>query len=167
MTSDAKTPGYLGSELYDNLRDHYRLHSDCAHDLGFIRDVAKAAKELLFSGGQNLLKRQLESDTTRWVLSFTSTTLDYLNGIRRPISIENYLDLLEFHPAYTVRFDPQENAAKSRAWQPLLTLPPEDFISLWLSQPAGLNDLVQSLYLLGGSLPDEWHQHPKPIKTQY
>lgn len=167
VRADTPSPGYLGSESYDKLRDHYRLHSDSAHDLGFIHDVCKAAKELLYPNGQNLFELQLQHGTSRWILSFVSTTLDYLNGIRRPISIENYLDLLEFHPSTGVRFDPQANAAKVRTWDWLLRLPPQQLIPLWLAQPAGLNDLVQALYLIGGKLPEQWHKHPKPISEQY
>ena len=156
-------PGFMALDMVDGLYEHYRANVDCQHDLNFVTDVARAAKIVLYHNGMNILKNQLWHPSSRWVLSFTVSTLDYVNGERRMISVENYRDLLEFHPKSAVNFDSSANHAKLRQWERILNLPEEEFISLWLSRDAGLNDLVVSLQLIAGKLPDEYTQHPKPL----
>jgi len=164
IARDSGEPGYIASVRFNKLLEHYRTHSDSHLDFAFITDVVKGAKELLFQGGQNLLRNQLWHPSSRWVLSFVASTLDFVNGAPRNISVVNYYDLLEFHPEALTQFDASANRDKLRQWDQILKARPEEFISLWLSREGGLNDLVHTLHLIGGDLPNEWHAHPKPLK---
>lgn len=162
---NSATPGYLSNDMFDKMRDHLRNHTNAEADFGFVTDVTRQAKSLLFrnQGSENLLRMQLWHPSSRWVLSFVSSTLDFVGGKARSIQVENYIDLLEFHPTNMTQFDASNNAGKLREWAELFKLTPEEFISLWMSQPSGLTDMVQSLYLIGGALPSEWMQHPRPL----
>lgn len=163
VTRNAKEPGYLSNPVFDAMFEHYRTHSNCHEDFAFVTEASTHAKTLLFPKGTNLLKDQLWNPSSQWVLSFVASTLDFVNGYPRAISVNNYTDLLEFHPNQTTQFDASGNRDKLRQWDSILNLPPEEFISLWLSQEAGLFDLVSTLYLIGGTLPAQWTDHPTPM----
>lgn len=157
---NTQTPGYLSNKVFDDLFEHYRTHSGSHEDFAFVNDVVTHAKTLLFPKGQNLLKNQLWNPSSMWVLSFVGSTLDFVNGSHRVISVANYQDLLAFHPQANTQFDASANRDKLRQWDEILKMQPEEFISLWLSREAGLHDLVSTLYLVGGVLPAEWQDHP-------
>lgn len=157
------SPGYLSNQVFNDMFEHYRTHSNAHEDFAFLKTVVTHAKTLLFPEGQNLLKLQLWNPSSPWVLSYVASSLDFVSGYPRGISVSNYQDLLEFHPKQTTKFDASANRDKLRQWNDLLTLPAEEFISLWLSREAGLFDLVSTLYLVGGVLPAEWHEHPVPM----
>jgi hypothetical protein len=163
VTRNAKAPGYLSNPVFDAMFEHYRTHSSPHEDFGFVADAVTHAKGLLFAKGSNLLKDQLWNPSSQWVLSFVASTLDFVNGYPRVISVNNYADLLEFHPKLNTQFDASGNRDKLRQWDSILSLPAEEFISLWLSQESGLFDLVSSLYLIAGTLPEQWSDHPTPM----
>lgn len=164
MATPAAKGAFLTLDVVDKLYDHLKTSGTVFQDFNFLRDVAKAAKMVIFYQGRNMLIQQLTQPSTRWLLSFVSTTLDYVaTGDRRTISVENYKDLLDFHPKADTRFDTVANRDRLRAWDHIAGLPAGEFISLWLSREGGLNDLVCSLQLIAGALPDEFAQHPSPL----
>ncbi len=164
MATPAAKGAFLTLDVVDQLYAHLKTSGTVYQDFNFLRDVAKAAKAVIFYQGRNLLIGQLTQPSTRWLLSFVTTTLDYVaSGDRRTISVENYKDLLDFHPKPDTRFDSYANRDRMRAWDRIAGMSAADFISLWLSREGGLNDLVCSLQLIAGALPDEFAQHPKPL----
>lgn len=163
ISTKPETPGYMVLDLADNLAAHLSANIDCHADFGFVTSVAQAAKAVLFKDGKNIIVSQLWHPSSRWILSFVASTLDYLNGTPRSLSVTNYRDLLEFHPKLDLNFDTTANRDKLRQWESVMKLPAEEFIALWLSREAGLSDLVISLQLIAGALPAEFQEHPRPL----
>lgn len=155
--------GYLDLPLVDMLYKRMETTHNWEHDFSYLTDVVRAAKQVLFNQrGQFILAHQLRTTCSPWVLHFTVNTLRYLNGEPRQLSLENYRDLMVFHPRDEVLAD---HSALIRThdlgW--LFSATPEEIICKWLSCEDGLTDLVLSLHLVGGSLPADWHDRSEAV----
>lgn len=120
------------------------------------RDLIQTCKALLEAHG-NFVQLQLNSGApvaTR-AIDFLYSTFMFIKTGRRAVSIYNWRDLLEYHPApypvpRKVLFDFE------REFGSLLTLPMAKLIPLWLQRPMGLQDLLLTCHLIFGPLPDHF-----------
>ncbi len=156
-------PGYLDLPLVDTLYHHMETEVGFEHDYDYVKNVIQAARQILFDAkGQFVLAKQLHAPCSHWVLNFTVSTLKYISGEPRSIELENYRDLMPFHPKDVVKVDPSAIIRENNlAW--MFTSDPGTIISCWLGQEDGLTDLVMSLNLIAGSLPTGWHEHSAAI----
>jgi len=157
---DSKSPhpaGYIDLPLVDELYHRMETTDNFEHDFGYIEDVVKAAKQVLFtSKGEFVLLKQLVEKPSHWVMNFSISTLKYINGDARALSLENYRDLMVFHPKDQVSVDaPKTTRENGFGW--LYKAKPHEIIAAWLRHEDGLTDLVMSMYLVAGKLPDKWH----------
>lgn len=162
FTLDARSSGpegYIDLPLVDTLYHHMETRHDFAGNLDYLQDVLQAAKQLMFTrDGRFILSQQLKTPCSHWVLAFSLSTLGFINGEPRKMALENYRDLMVYHPKDVVKVE----AGKLIREQDLgwfFTASADEILSCWLSREDGLADLVQSLYLIGGSLPEGWHEH--------
>ncbi|MND13072.1 hypothetical protein D3C76_670990 [compost metagenome] len=149
--------GYLDLPLIDTLYHHMETNNHFAGDFGFVQDVLKAAKQILFDrNGQFLLARQLNIPCSHWVFNFTVSTLAFISGVPRKLSLENYRDLMLFHPQDIVAADSKAVVRQQDlGW--VFSADASVILSRWLQQEDGLTDLLMSLNLIGGSLPAGWY----------
>lgn len=156
LTTDSRT-GYVDLPVIDTLYHHMETNNNFADDFGYVQDVLKAAKQMLFdSKGQFILARQMTTPCSHWVFNFTVSTLAYISGEPRKLSLENYRDLMLFHPADIVAVDSAAIVRQHNlGW--VFTADASTILTRWLSHEDGLTDLVMSLNLIGGSLPNGWY----------
>lgn len=155
--SDISAAGYLDFPLVDTLYHRMETTHDWVDSFEYLTDVAKAAKQVLFNNrGQFILAQQLKEPSSPWVLHFTLSTLRFLAGEARAISLENYRDLMLYHPREAVVVD-HSALIRELKLQWVFSTHPGQLISRWLCQEDGLTDLVMSLQLIGGGLPEGWH----------
>jgi len=163
-TQSSHPTGYIDLPLVDTLYHRMETTHDFGHDLDYLQDVLKAAKQLLFTRhGRFVLAHQVKTPCSRWVLDFTLSTLDFINGCGpRKMAMENYRDLMVYHPKDVAQAD-AEKLVRERSLGWFFTATPGEVLSAWLSREDGLADLVQTLYLVGGGLPDGWHEHSEAV----
>ncbi|MNP89090.1 hypothetical protein D3C85_14900 [compost metagenome] len=149
--------GFVELPVVESLYHRMETTHDWADDFDYLEQVIAAAKQLLFSrDGRFILTSQLKEPTSAWVLKFTASTLNFLNGTARQLSLENFRDLMVFHPKDVASYD-HARAIRENNWGWMFQATPGEIISAWLSQEDGLTDLVMSLYLIGSPLPSDWH----------
>ncbi|QTH80397.1 hypothetical protein PA10_00199 [Pseudomonas phage pPa_SNUABM_DT01] len=151
--------GYIDLPLVDTLYHHMETKTNFEHDYGYVQDVLKAARQILFTAdGRFILANQVKVPCSHWVLHYTLSTLAFIAGKDRQLSLENYRDLLVFHPKDIVAADHGKLIRElDLGW--FFGASAGDILSCWLAREDGLTDLVQSLHLIGGSLPPGWHEH--------
>lgn len=155
---DAPGAGYLDFPLTDVLYRRMETTHDWVNDFGYLTDVITAAKQVLFNTrGQFILAHQLKEPSSPWVMHFTISTLRYLCGEPRTMSLENYRDLMLYHPQESAVVADHGQLIRDLGLQWMFSTNPGKLIGKWLEQEDGLTDLVMSLQLIGGSLPDGWH----------
>lgn len=156
--------GFIDLPLVDRLYHRMETTHDFADDFGYLQDVLHAGKQLLFTRqGRFILAQQVKTPCSRWVLDFTLSTLGYIKGNGpRKMALENYRDLMIFHPKDIIEADAGA-LIRAHGLDMFFTASPGDILGWWLSQEGGLTDLVQSLQLIGGSLPEGWHEHSGAI----
>lgn len=149
--------GYIDLPLVDTIYHHMETVDLFQNDFGYLEDVLRAAKQVLFdSKGRFILINQLKERPSAWVLSFTLSTLRFINGEQRQVSLENYRDLMVFHPSDAVVVDYGKLVREHNlGW--FFEASAGQILAAWLAQEDGLTDLVQSLHLVAGSLPEGWH----------
>jgi len=151
--------GYLDLPLIDTLYHHMETKANFEHDFDYVKDVVRAAKQVLFNRkGDFILAQQLNIPCSHWVFNFAVSTLAYIQGQPRKIELENYRDLLLFHPTDLVSVDGSRIVRENNfGWY--FGVDAGKIIQRWLAQEDGLTDLVMSLNLIAGSLPPGWfHQ---------
>jgi hypothetical protein len=149
--------GYVDLPVIDTIYHHMETNNHFADDWSYVQDVLKAAKQILFDrNGQFLLAKQLTIPCSHWVFNFTVSTLAFLSGQPRKLSLENYRDLLIFHPTDMVSVD-SKGVVREQDLGWAFSADASTILSRWLSQEDGLTDLVMSLNLIGGSLPKGWY----------
>jgi len=155
----AHPAGYVDLPLVDTLYHRMETTNDFVGDFDYLQDVTQAAKQLLFnSAGHFILTQQLKTPCSNWVLNFTLSTLGFINGRARNMALENFRDLMVFHPVDVVSADFSKLVRElDLGW--MFTATAGDIIGTWLSREDGLTDLVMSLKLIGGSLPKDWHEY--------
>lgn len=147
--------GYAELPLVDVLYERIRTTVDFVDDFDFLSDVITAARKVLFGQHGFVLYRQVSKPASRWVHSFSLSTLQLINGQQRRISLENYRDLLVFHPKGVEEIDHLKAYRESNlTW--MATATPGDILSKWVKLEGGLTDLVTTLHLVAGSLPENW-----------
>lgn len=155
--------GYIDLPLVDTLYQRMEATHDWHDDFEYLEQVVKAAKQLLFTKDDRfILTSQLKEPLPHWVLKFTLSTLDFLNGKPRQLSLENFRDLMVFHPQDAVTHD-HSKAIRDNNYGWMFQATSGDIVSAWLSQEDGLTDLVMSLYLIGGKLPSDWHSKSEAL----
>lgn len=158
FTLDANgSHGYVDLPVIDTLYHHMETTNNFAEDFGYVKDVLKAAKQMLFDRtGRFILAKQLHTPCSHWVFNFTVSTLAFIGGEPRKLSLENYRDLMLFHPKDIVAVDAKAIIREQNlGW--IFDVDASTILSRWLSQEDGLTDLVMSLNLIGGSLPPGWY----------
>lgn len=158
MDVQSKEPeGFVSLQLADKLYQKMETSDNFEHRFDFIQDVVRAAKQSLFtSDGRFVLLNQLKCKPPHWVLKFSISTLCYINGQMRQIAVENYRDLMPFHPKDEVSVDFSSVVRDNNlGW--MFKATPGEIIAAWLAQEDGLTDLVMTLQLVAGELPDGWH----------
>lgn len=155
-------PGYLDLPLVDKVYHQMETQHNVDKDYEYVKDVLAAAKQVLFDkNGRFILAKQLNSPVSRWVFNFSVSTLAFISGEPRKISLENYRDLLAYHPKDIISTDASEIIREQKlGW--LFDVDASVVLSRWLSREDGLTDLVVSMYLVAGSLPDGWFHHTAP-----
>jgi hypothetical protein len=165
LVSDGSGPvHYMDYPDVQTLYHHVETNHNFQDDYDFIEKVIKVAKEVLFDDkGRFILYQQLRVGGSLWVLSFARSTLDFLNGHERKLALENYRDLMVFHPKQflTKTAEAAINPAE-HGW--IVQSKPQEIISTWLSKEDGLTDLVMTLQLVGGPLPEHWHESSEANK---
>lgn len=151
--------GYVDLPVIDTLYHHMETTHNFIEDFGYVADVLKAAKQMLFdSNGQFILAKQMNTPCSHWVFNFTVSTLAFISGEPRKISLENYRDLMVYHPKDIVAVDSSAIVRQQNlGW--VFGADASTILTKWLSREDGLTDLVVSLWLIGGSLPDGWFHH--------
>lgn len=150
--------GYVDLPLIDRVYHHMETTHNFADDFEFVKDVLAAAKQILFDrDGRFLLAKQMNTPCSQWVFKFTVSTLLYLSGEPRKISLENFRDLMVFHPTDVVATDSSLVVRQNNlGW--VFDASASTILSRWLAQEEGLTDLVMTMYLVGGSLPTDWYR---------
>ncbi len=149
--------GYLDLPLVDELYKRMETTHDFAADFGYLNDTLKAAKQVLFNNAkQFIILQQLKNDAPYWVKHFSLSTLRYLNGEPRALALENYRDLMLFHPKDVTSMEHGE-LIRTHQLEYAYASTPGQIIGRWLAQEDGLTDLVMSLQLIAGALPEGWH----------
>jgi hypothetical protein len=89
-------------------------------------------------------------------VDFIHSTMTFIKTGRRSLSVLNWLDLLDHHPdvALPVSYKVQDDFKEE--FSTLTMLNTARLITLWLQQPMGLQDMVQTAYALFGPLPEGW-----------
>jgi hypothetical protein len=103
-------------------------------------------KDQLFSG---------EAMNPRGV-DFLYSTFTFIMSGKRQLAAPLWTSLLEYHPK---ELSPVSDKIKDRfgaEFRPLLILNDEQVISMWMSQPGGLEDMVASMYIIFADLPTNW-----------
>lgn len=158
-TASQQPAGYVDLPLIDKLYHRMESVNDFEHDFDYLEDVVAAAKQILFTrSGYFVLLNQLKNKPSHWVMNFTLSSLGYLNGKPRAMSLENYRDLMVFHPQDQVDID-YGKVIRENDFGWMYKATKGEIISAWLSKEDGLTDLVLSLYLIAGGLPAGWHDH--------
>lgn len=149
--------GYVDLPVIDRLYHHMETTNNFAEDFNYVADTLKAARQMLFDrNGRFILAQQLNIPCSHWVFNFTVSTLAYISGEPRKLSLENYRDLMLFHPKDVVAVNAKAVvAAHNLGW--LFSADPSTILTRWLSHEDGLTDMVMSLNLIGGSLPAGWY----------
>ena len=163
-THSAHPQGYVDLPLVDRLYHRMETTHDFAEDFEHLQEVLQAARQVLFTrNGKFILIQQVKTPCSRWVLDFTLSTLAFIKGDGpRRMALENYRDLLVFHPKDVIERN-ADQLIRDHDLTGFFTATPGDILSCWLSREDGLTDLVQSLYLIAGSLPENWHEHSKAL----
>ncbi|MCY1352911.1 hypothetical protein D9M68_19450 [compost metagenome] len=158
-TASNHPAGYIDLPLIDKLYHRMETINNFELDFSYLEDVVAAAKQVLFTRtGKFILLNQLKEHQSNWVMNFSISTLNYINGKTRALALENYRDLMVFHPTDTISVDAGKLIRENDyGW--MFEASKGEIIAAWLSQEDGLTDLVVSLYLIAGSLPDGWHEH--------
>jgi len=151
--------GYVDLPAVDTLYHRMETTRDFAEDYQYLQDVLQAAKQLLFTrDGRFILIKQVHVPCSHWVMNFALSTLGFIQGQPRTMALENFRDLLVFHPNDVVKVNSSQLIRDHKLdW--FFTATPGEILGCWLSREDGLTDLVQTLHLVGGSLPDGWHKH--------
>lgn len=149
--------GYVDLPVIDTLYHHMETNNNFAEDYGYVKDVLKAAKQMLFDrNGRFILAKQLNTPCSHWVFNFTVSTMAFIGGEPRKLSLENYRDLLLFHPTDIVKVD-ASGVIREQNFGWVFDADASTILSKWLAMEDGLTDLVMSLNLIGGSLPPGWY----------
>lgn len=156
-SSSHGTGGYIDLPAVDDLYKRVETGDNFELDFDFINKVVVAAKQVLFtSEGEFVLLKQLKEKSSNWVLKFSISSLKFINGEQRQISLENFRDLMTFHPKDQSSIEyGQVIRENDFGW--MFKATPGEIIAAWLGREDGLTDLVMSLQLIAGALPDGWH----------
>jgi hypothetical protein len=150
--------GYIDLPLIDRLYHRMETVTNFEHDFGYLEDVVAAAKQVLFTRtGKFVLLEGLKELQSHWVMNFSISTLNFINGKARALALENYRDLMVFHPKDAAAVDASK-IIRDNDYGWMFTATPGEIIADWLAKEDGLTDLVFSLHLIAGSLPDNWHE---------
>jgi hypothetical protein len=157
-TTSQHPEGFIDLPLIDKLYHRMESINGFEHDFDYLEDVVVAAKQVLFTrSGQFILLNQLKELQSNWVLNFSISTLNFINGKTRALALENYRDLMVFHPKDRISVDAGKLVRENDyGW--MFTASKGEIISAWLGREDGLTDLVVCLHLIAGSLPDGWHE---------
>lgn len=165
LDSNSKQPaGFVDLPVVDTLYHRMETTHDWQDDFDYLNQTVAAAKQLLFNGhGRFIIAKQLREPVSHWVLKFAYSTLDFINGKERQISLENFRDLMVFHPKDLAKTENVDRLIRENDYAWFFTASPEEIISKWLSREDGLTDLVMSLQLIGGALPADWHDNSEAL----
>ncbi|MNI70753.1 hypothetical protein D3C76_112570 [compost metagenome] len=160
LAAQSKHPrGYIDLPVVNTLYHHMETKHNFADDCDYVKDVLAAARQVLFtSDNKFILASQVKIPCSHWVLSYTLSTLAFIMGQDRQISQENFRDLMVFHPKDIVKPDHGKLIRElDLGW--FFGASAGEILSRWLAREDGLTDLVQTLHLVGGSLPPGWHEN--------
>lgn len=153
---DKEKSGYMALPVVDELYSHMATQHNWEDDKEYIKKVIVVARSSLFDkAGRFIFLNQLKPKVNHWVSHFSISTMKYIMTGRREMALENYRDLMVFHPTDMIDVDRPTTVTKNNL-QAIYQLTPAEIIAMWLSREDGLTDMVQTLHLVWGSLPDNW-----------
>lgn len=140
------------AEVADLFRQY--LHGNGhMRDFDYFMEVVKTAKRLLGADPNWLMTQIFNTNLNRYKVEFVTDTVIYLTTGRRSQTLTTWRALCCDDPLTTV----QSISLKGHPVNKQIVLPkdmlfsqPAQIISVWLSQPGGFADLVESLYLMFG-----------------
>lgn len=155
LPSEGGESKYVSLPLVDQLYERVRTTSDFHRDFEFVQSVIVAAKRILYGQEGFTIARQLKVPGSRWTHAFAISTIGYLNGIPRKMSLENFRDLLAPHPTRGLTVNYRE-VIDTYGLTDMTHVDLTEVLRKWMSTPEGLTDLVVTLELMAGSLPANW-----------
>jgi len=87
------------------------------------------------------------------VVDFLVDTFEYLSTGRRRLAPESWMDLIDVQPDVMAPIPRHTATSIEQRYRQILDLPPVALLSLWISQPDGLDDLITTCMIMFGDHP--------------
>lgn len=88
------------------------------------------------------------------VIDFLHGTLVFIQTGRRPLSVYNWMELLDIHPSQMLPVSAKVGEDFAKDFGGLYNKPIHQLLPLWLCQEGGLEDAIISCLIMFGSIPD-------------
>jgi hypothetical protein len=89
-------------------------------------------------------------------VDFIHSTLTFILTGKRQLPTILWNDILEYHPTDLTAVSDKTKDHFKDLFGTLLNGPLHSLLALWLSQPGGLEDLLTTVFIIFGDLPENW-----------